>query len=346
MAGKRIPDLDFLRGIAIIGVLFRHSAWDNNFARAGWAGVDLFFVLSGFLVSGLLFNEFKKSGKVRIGRFLIRRAFKIYPTFYIFLIAAFIFYPWINGHPFPLSNMLSEILFIQTYLQGCFIHTWSLAIEEHFYLLLSFFVFIVLSVNSLENRRLMISMLVSSIILVIAMRMQYIYAHRNDPYLAIFYTHLRMDGLLLGVLLSYLIHFREGFTQYINRHKTAFLLAGIVLISPLFYIKAGSMFYNTIGFNTVHLGFAVLVAYAAQGDLVSRFRMFLPMDYLIRITSYIGIYSYSIYVWHLLLSDFIEKVLHLKTGGVLYLGVTISVGILLSMAIEQAFLRIRDRYFA
>lgn len=345
MAGKRIPDLDFLRGIAIIGVLFRHSAWDNNFARAGWAGVDLFFVLSGFLVSGLLFSEFKKSGKVRIGRFLIRRAFKIYPTFYIFLIAAFTFYPWVNGHPFPISNMLSEILFLQTYLQGCFIHTWSLAIEEHFYLLLSLFVFIVLSVNSLENRRLMISMLVASILLVIAMRLQYIYAHRNDPYLAIFYTHLRMDGLLLGVLLSYLIHFKDGFTQYINRHKFAVLIAGIVLISPLFYIKAGSPFYNTIGFNIVHLGFAVLVAYAAQGDLVSRFSKFLPVGYLTRITAYIGIYSYSIYVWHLLLSDFIEKVLLLKTGGVLYLGVTISVGILLSMAIEQAFLKIRDRYF-
>lgn len=346
MAGKRIPDLDFLRGIAILGVLFRHSAWDNNFARAGWAGVDLFFVLSGFLVSGLLFSEFKRNGRVRIGRFLLRRGFKIYPTFYIFLIVAFIFYPWVNGQPFPVSNMLSEILFIQTYLQGCFIHTWSLAIEEHFYLLLSIFVFVVLSLKSLENRKLMITMLVLSIILVIAMRLQYIYVHRNDPYLAIFYTHLRMDGLLLGVLLSYLFHFRDGFTQFINNHKTALLLTGLVLISPLLYVKGGSIFYNTIGFNIIHLGFAALVAYAAQGELVGRFANHIPASYLIRMISYIGVYSYSIYVWHLLLSDFIEKVLDLKTGGVLYLAVTISGGMLLSMAIEQVFLKIRDRYFA
>ena len=93
MPDNRIRDLDFLRGLAIIGVLLRHSAFENIFARAGWAGVDLFFVLSGFLVSGLLFREYKKTGTVRIGRFLIRRGFKIYPTFYIFLIVSFI-YNW------------------------------------------------------------------------------------------------------------------------------------------------------------------------------------------------------------------------------------------------------------
>jgi len=77
----RIKGLDFLRGIAILLVLFRHNPLGNNiFYHFGWLGVDLFFVLSGFLVSGLLFTEYKKRGEVRIKRFLIRRGFKIYPN--------------------------------------------------------------------------------------------------------------------------------------------------------------------------------------------------------------------------------------------------------------------------
>ena len=83
----RIKGLDLLRGIAILLVLFRHCDIENNILHHfGWLGVDLFFVLSGFLVSGLLFNEYKKIGKVKIGRFLIRRGFKIYPPFYFFVL--------------------------------------------------------------------------------------------------------------------------------------------------------------------------------------------------------------------------------------------------------------------
>ncbi|HOP13002.1 MAG TPA: acyltransferase [Lentimicrobium sp.] len=346
MAGKRIPDLDFLRGLAILGVLFRHSAWYNNFARAGWAGVDLFFVLSGFLVSGLLFSEFKKYGRVRIGRFLIRRGFKIYPTFYVFLITAFLFNAWINGHTFPMKDMLAEVLFLQNYFQGCFMHTWSLAIEEHFYLLLSLFVFLMLRAKWLDNRRLMTGLLISSILLVTLLRMHYFFVHRHEPYLEIYYTHLRMDGLLLGVLLSYLFHFTEGFHAFTHKHKPVLLIAGFALISPLFYVRAGSMFFNTLGFNVIHLGFAVFTAYAAKGDLTAAIGKFRRAGRLIRMISSIGIYSYSIYVWHLLLSDFIEKVLNLKTGGVLYLAVTIIAGILLSKLIEQFFLRIREKTFA
>jgi len=88
---ERNKALDFWRAIAIILVLFRHAPISNdaNFIflilqKGGWVGVDIFFVLSGFLVSGLLFKEFKLKKHIDIKRFLIRRAFKIYPSFYLF----------------------------------------------------------------------------------------------------------------------------------------------------------------------------------------------------------------------------------------------------------------------
>src|SRR6185503_20062984 len=80
----RLRELDFLRGVAILLVLLRHVDLSSFTTNAGWIGVDLFFVLSGFLVSGLLFKEYIKFGNIRVGLFLIRRGFKIYPIYYIF----------------------------------------------------------------------------------------------------------------------------------------------------------------------------------------------------------------------------------------------------------------------
>src|SRR5215211_479046 len=96
----RLKNLDVLRAVAVLLVLGRHvnvvapmpadvpgpvalaiRAW----VKVGWTGVDLFFVLSGFLVSGLLFAEYRKNGELRIGRFLIRRGFKIYPPFWVLM---------------------------------------------------------------------------------------------------------------------------------------------------------------------------------------------------------------------------------------------------------------------
>ena len=81
----RLISIDILRALAVIMVLFRHHVGTGVAGNIGWAGVDLFFVLSGFLVSSLLFVEAKKSGSVNAKKFLIRRGFKIYPLFYLLL---------------------------------------------------------------------------------------------------------------------------------------------------------------------------------------------------------------------------------------------------------------------
>src|SRR5262249_876999 len=99
---------------------------------------DLFFVLSGFLVSGLLFKEYKRHGDVRLGRFLVRRGFKIYPAFYVFLLATSLAV-LLGGQALDGLAFLCEALFVQNYGPNLKDHTWSLAVEEHFYLLLCLF---------------------------------------------------------------------------------------------------------------------------------------------------------------------------------------------------------------
>ena len=99
---KRVESLDFLRGIAILLVLVRHIPSDfgfmsgvfldiiSKFKSVGFIGVDLFFVLSGYLVSGLFFHKINNGLEPNVSRFLCRRAFKIWPSYYIYLSVIFL----------------------------------------------------------------------------------------------------------------------------------------------------------------------------------------------------------------------------------------------------------------
>jgi peptidoglycan/LPS O-acetylase OafA/YrhL len=103
--------------------------------RFGWTGVDLFFVLSGFLVSGLLFREYATTGAIRPGRFLIRRGLKIYPAFYVLFVVTLVVRHEL-AIPTGVWATIGEAAFLQNYHYGLWGHTWSLAVEEHFYILL------------------------------------------------------------------------------------------------------------------------------------------------------------------------------------------------------------------
>jgi len=131
---NRLRELDFLRGIAIILVIFRHQLLFDFLKTMGWIGVDLFFVLSGFLVSGLLFKEYQKFGSINAKLFLIRRGFKIYPIYYLTLIGYIL--PRILLHKLDLTKVFYDLIFIQNYALGwgyLYTASWSLAVEEHFY---------------------------------------------------------------------------------------------------------------------------------------------------------------------------------------------------------------------
>ena len=139
---KRIKGLDELRGVAILLVLGAHQPINKILTLSGWTGVTLFFVLSGFLVSGLLFKEYQQNGTITPARFLARRAVRIYPPFYVMLFTTVLISyftdlkmtepKWRGGAALPLSNFLSEIFFLQNYHPGLWGQCWSLAVEEHF----------------------------------------------------------------------------------------------------------------------------------------------------------------------------------------------------------------------
>lgn len=341
----RISGLDLLRGIAILLVIFRHGDISNVVAEFGWLGVDLFFVLSGFLVSGLLFREYLKSGRVRVGRFLIRRGFKIYPGYYIFVAVSIGIYYWQTKTFYKQSELLPEIFYLQTYLPHIWDHTWSLAVEEHFYLVLALFIPLSIMAKKIENRTFMIISFIVILIGAFLMRLQVSLPHCNDDFFPFSQTHLRMDGIIVGVFCSYLYYF-TGFYEFFLKGKFLFALASILLIIPGFLFPGGTFIMNTFGLSSVNLGFGILLLLSVQKNTPSS-----PMNWSwialpVRAFCFIGVHSYSIYLWHLVAKNII---LHFgfgeKLSFALYLLLALAIGIVLSFVIERPFLRLRDRKF-
>jgi peptidoglycan/LPS O-acetylase OafA/YrhL len=286
--------------------------------RCGWIGVDLFFVLSGFLISGLLFSDLKRLGKIRIDRFYFRRALKIYPSFYIFLGLTALVLPSLRngGHYY-----LPEIFFVQNYFRGVWKHTWSLAVEEHFYLLLP----ILLKVLAARSR-LNLLPLISVVLLVCCAIgrvvdycvLGYSFEATKD------FSHLRIDSLMVGVAVGYLFHFRRDYVEAFSR----FWWLTFLLIPSLFGVLGLAV---TIGLGCNAIAFAWLMAKAMSTNW---FR-FSPLEW-------IGQRSYSIYLWHVLAAGVASLVPNPILSATVNLIFAVFLGTLFFQIVEEPFLALRD----
>lgn len=344
----RIVGLDILRSVAILLVLFRHSQlFTNPLFDFGWLGVDLFFVLSGFLVSGLIFKEYKKRNKLNIKRFLLRRGFKIYPAFYIFLAGSIIIEHYRDGFVPSIPDVLGEVFYMQSYLSHIWTHTWSLAVEEHFYLTLALFSFIAYKTRTLDRTKLVIPILIGLIVLSFCMRFYVSYPHRNEPFFAFMATHLRSDGILIGVLIGYLYHFTSFFT-FFTKWRWAFLLASVALMAPGFIYVAGGYFMNTAGLSLVNLGFGILTLFSLTSFEIKSTELKQLTKPFVFFFTMVGKHSYSIYLWHIACRNFMNDNLTYgpNVNSFIFFAISIAVGVALSLIIERPFLKLRDRYAA
>src|SRR5438093_10219232 len=111
---KRNESLDVLRCVAILLVLGRHAQYYALWGKIGWIGVDLFFVLSGFLISGLLFEDYKAHGTINLRRFVLRRGLKIWPPFIVFLSTIAVIFA-LGSTAFPRHGFITSVFFVRNY---------------------------------------------------------------------------------------------------------------------------------------------------------------------------------------------------------------------------------------
>lgn len=361
-SGDRSKVLDALRGIAILLVLGRHTSVSEVWTRIGWCGVDLFFVISGFLISGLLFQEYKRFGDIRVKTFWLRRGLKIYPAFYLYTLAVTVAYLLMFGKSpgarSPALLLLIDATFVSSYFQGLSGHTWSLAVEEHFYFVLPLFLVVLMRLLAKKKEDPFASIPLVFVLIAtgsLLLRMMAAPADHGDYYRYLFPTHLRMDALFCGVMIGYLFHFKPQLLARVTGWPI--VIAGGMLLTPVYFIELEYRQMYTWGLTCTFLGFACIVAWAVQIHFRGGHLLALPVDLLARV----GFYSYSIYLWHWIVIFYLRPYLRdkcIRTGSpvawssaletrqwLLCVAVSIVVGIAMAIVVEQPVLRLRDRWF-
>lgn len=366
-ASKRLLSLDVLRAVAIALVLIRHfevapdlngsislllrthsglhgiaAAVIASLYRVGWVGVDLFFVLSGFLVSGLLFSEFRRTGSLNIARFLVRRGFKIYPSFYTFLCLVTVISA-LAGHPPSIRPLLGELLFLQNYIGKLWNHTWSLAVEEHFYLLLAAGFYFATRRPSADCLRFIPHFFVAVAALLLGARLLHAWDVPFSFETHVEPTHFRIDSLLFGVVIAYFYHTHPASFIGVGKRYARLLVPGgfvLLLLTPMLF-PLYTFIGHTVNFTLLYLAAGLILWGAVSVDI--RFST------ASRLAAYIGAHSYPIYLWHMPVFTATHTLLggrvSLVTQNVLATVLSIAIGISFSKVIEFPTLRLRDRLF-
>jgi peptidoglycan/LPS O-acetylase OafA/YrhL len=331
---KRIPGVDVLRGLAVIAVVLYHFGW----LPYGSIGVDLFFVLSGFLVGRPLVRQMMHGGRPTPSTFIVARAFKIWPSYYLFLALGTVIAVALYSHTHPeqiitLEHAPRYIFFFQNYRgtpHWSFDHVWSLCVEEHFYILLPISALIAFRTFG-GGARTVIGLAVAGVVTGVLAK---IAGHwlGVETYSA---THNRIDALSWGLLLA--IGHEGGWRGLKAIEQSLFTpIIGIGIIGGAIFADATkvSHLFAKIGFHSVlPLGLVLVVAWARTlrtGPATLRF---------------ISYYSYNLYLWH---AVFVFAVRDRFGVGVLGLSVYLATSMVLAMAatifIEEPFLRLRSGF--
>ena len=331
-------ELDFVRGIAILMVMDFHGPRSIltpvyhlfGYENLGWSGVDLFFVLSGFLIGGLLMKEWRVRHGIDCRRFLIRRGLKIWPQYYLFLIV------YVITHHRTLRQSWGDILNIQNYVTGSIPLTWSLAIEEHTYLILTGILFIA-SRHKWTAKRLFTLL---SCICLFEIVFRYILLEcKQSIFLP---THARLDSILYGVLLAMIYHFRPEIFARLRSAVWLWAVAGIGAVLLLRPQHVRPLFLAT-QHDAVTL-MAISIIMLLYRPLPEGRRHSAPY----RLVAWIGLYSYGIYLWHMSVINLVQLHLHHLPGAleqtVIAIG-QIGLGFAMSNAVEFPALKLRDRLF-
>ncbi|RXM51808.1 MULTISPECIES: acyltransferase family protein [unclassified Chryseobacterium] len=308
---ERLNGLDHLRALAIVLVLlfhyraFKHPEWVDTIGRFGWTGVDLFFVLSGFLISGQLFQEMNSKGTISLKTFYIKRFFRIIPA-YLFTLFLYFTIPFFRERE-ALPPVWKFITFTQNYGldvidQGTFSHAWSLCIEEQFYLILPLFLVMIVPSRLFKYFAVLIILFITfSLIMRLIIWNEAIAGIDNTSvefwrswYMKIYYpTHTRLDGLGTGVLISYCMQYFSGFKKRVHENGNKILLAGLILQGISFWIcnEQASKGASVFGFTLVAISYGCIVLSAvSESSFLSKWKS--------DITAELAALSYAVYLSH------------------------------------------------
>ena len=322
------------------------------FHRFGWIGVDLFFVLSGYLIGGQLLAPLARDQPIKLGRFFARRALRIMPAYFVVLAIYFLLPSW-REYPEmaqPLWKFLLSVQNIGLHGGTAFSHAWSLAVEDQFYLCLPFILL-------LAHRWPRAVLLVPCVIVFGGIALRTFLAFQNPAEISgvsyrgfqtwIYYpTWTRLDPLVFGVALAAIEKFRPIWWQRLMNLAPWLWLPGLALIVYALWLGEGE--YLTVAaaiwqFPLIALGMTALLVCAVSPRLPFR-RVAIPG------AAFVASIAYSAYLIQKLVIHFVAQFCSSHnialTSVSALLGVELCVylaGFILFLLIERPFLQLRHR---
>lgn len=344
--------LDLMRAISIWMVLAQHGGINIpglSPLKIGGIGVEIFFVLSGFLIGGILFKEIDKSqplGKTLM-TFWTRRWFRILPLYYLVILFKFIFIDHSIG-----LNLIYYLLFLQNNFYGIhfFEVSWSLVIEEWFYLFTPFY--LILATNIFKTEKKIILSIIGFIVMVNLARLGYV-LFRNVPYEGVNSSFpFRFDSLFLGVLLAYLKH--KKWTMFETLKSPAIALTGFVFFVGYIYyywtlsypdeLINKSLLPRTLGFFIMPFTVALMVPFISSINFNEKKNRLNRAFY--ELITYTSVLTYAIYLIHTFIFPLIlqnEAIPSLILQWIIALGLTYLASWLVYQGFEKPILNYRDK---
>lgn len=354
---KRNFGLDVIRASAITFVLINHIL--NYFITfsgstifgdiSGLIGVEIFFVLSGFLIGRILFTSFDHGMSIHtVRRFYIRRWFRTLPLYY-FLLVLFIILTAIATKQF--QPYLLHFVFLQNFLPLKFFSiSWSLAIEEWFYLIIPLLLFLSYKLKFLTKKTIYVLLIL--IICVISMRMIYIIHYHPTFDEVRKHIFLRFDSLMIGVLLAGMkLHWQGVYKQF---QKPLIPLIALFLLGLLAYGYAVTymqtavfdrLLTKTLAFPVISVLIALMIPFIENSPFIN-IKTY-SASFFRQIVIWVSILSYSLYLVHVNIFELVKGIFPIQTPSLILLPLALLLTFLSSYLlyryIEKPFLRMRDR---
>jgi peptidoglycan/LPS O-acetylase OafA/YrhL len=340
------PALDGVRGLAIVLVIIHHVyhmvPWSHTVISGGYLGVDLFFVLSGFLITSLIIEEHANTGSVNLARFYMRRALRLLPAVAAALIVAIVVglllgFAWIGMTPLRFASIVGYFTnWVRAYESGevwFLSHFWSLAIEEQFYLIWPAFLIGLLSLPRRAALFIATAIAIGSAVLMGAMFLSGSEAQR-------IYTgsDTRAYQLLSGCVAAMALHWGYLPTWLNEKNRAALAKASLVFLALMFLRVRdayAAMYLGVYALITLCATMLIVHVTLDQSRITSWFEH--------RTLVWFGKRSYGLYVWHFPIYFLIAKV---GSPWLAPFGVAFAIGVaaISYQYIETPFLRLKSRY--
>lgn len=305
--GRYLPVVDGLRALSIVAVLLYH---DDGLLEGGFLGVDVFFVLSGFLITSLLFDEWRRNERIDLRAFYLRRALRLFPALFLLLAVSAAFalaLPSASQSPRLLEGVKYSLLYVSNWASsgdpmrfGPLGHTWSLSVEEQFYAL---WPVLLIGLLALTRGRRSLVVVIAAMALASAAWRALLFSWDATPWRLYTGTDSRADSLFVGAAVA--IAMVGGYLPLQVRRpalaRALALLAAAALAALMVSTRLEWPPYYQGGFLVVSLAVAVLLVVLLSNPdwLPARLLSARPI-------AWVGRLSYSLYLWHYPIFGFVK----------------------------------------